>query len=173
MRKPEERVKKMNTAEQIELRRKESALRSLGAGVIAFTLWTGLKVTLVIFLVPNEEQRAAFDALGLLGWVIGLLVVLLTVLLVSAPQLWVGLSARAEAAGRRKGAAYLIVGLLLFFGEASATATGLWQLFHPNAAERSVLEAAASLLMQGSYMAILGDMLLTAIKVKRLRRETD
>lgn len=163
----------MNTPQAIELRRRESTLRSLGTGVIAFSLWAIMRPLLLSILFPEEELRAVIDSLGTWGYLVIVVFFLLCALLISSLWLWVGFSAFAEGSGKRKGRGYVIVGLFVFLLELSGTVMNVTVLFTKGLDGRTVSEMAATLLLEISSTLILGEMILTALRVKKLRRAID
>ena len=164
-----------------EIRRCRSNLSILGSGVTVFTVWELIKPILAGLLVPQtvpasaaamETPEAAFflslPRERLLAIVAGLLVFwVLNILL----RFRIGRAARAEAAGKRRGPAYIIFAGMLLVIQALFVALTVASLFRFGLSERSILEAAATLLVEAGSMATLGELAFTAVKLKRLSRQ--
>lgn len=151
-----------------ELRRQRSTLRILGTGVIALALWASIKPFLGLLLIPNEELDEVLRDSGTLGVVIVLLIAALIVLLVSSVRLWLGRSARAEGLGEPRGRAYMIVAFVLFALDAAMLLATLILLPQLDFGDKTVLDLAASFLVETTSTVIMGELAFTARKVKRL-----
>ncbi len=107
----------------------------LGAGMLVFLIWELLKPVLVVLLVkgPPASERAAVipESVSKAVLVMSVAALMLLVLLNVVLRVWVGVSARAEAAGRRRGRAYVVFAFVLFALQIAELVQGLLQLFRP------------------------------------------
>ena len=172
---------KKNAAMDKEARRCRSNLSILGSGVIVFTVWDLIKPILLWLFVPQTESvasaepeipEAAFlmrlSRETLAAVVIGLLMLwFLTVIL----RLRIGSAAKAEAAGKRKGGAYVIFAFVLLALQVFGMLLTVVNLFRFGLTSQSFMEAAASLLVEAGSMTVTGELALTATKFRKLRRQ--
>lgn len=152
-----------------ELRRSQSNLRILGTGVIAFTLWVVLKSALVLLLVSDRAPQTDGAAEMTAGaWVFVAVLLSVAVLLVLL-RLYLGFSARAEGMGKPRGRTYVVLAFVFFSFQILLFVLTLLQLLIAGLMEQSLLEFAASLLLEISSMVTMGEMAFTAVKVRKLR----
>ena len=161
-----------------ELRRTQSNLRIFGAGVIAFTLWDILKPFLVFLLAPEQNISSgdgglsatsdATEALILLGLLGGLALLVLTL----ASRLYIGFSARAEAAGKRRRGVYMVLAFLFFSIQVLLlAATVAIQFLVPDLARENIPELIASGILEITSVVTMGELAFTALKFRRLREQ--
>ncbi len=159
--------------EETELRRGQNTLFILGGGVIAFGLWSVVKMIMYFAVDPlkyfqvddiPQEYRLLVMALvyGIVALIVGLDVGL---------RIYVGLSARAEARGKKKSRAYIIVAalmaagnLLLFLGSL------LIIIFNPDTAPDNILDTLVSVIVDITAQITLIELFFTARNVQRLRK---
>ncbi len=156
----------------IELRRRRINLSTLGTGVVAFGVWNVLKTILYIFASPvsfiNTEGAGAYGAVVRLIFyaLLGLLLALDLSL-----RLYIGLSARAEGRGRRKGSGYIIAAAVLF-AMTAAYYVAAW-VTHSNTRleNQAALDYYVSMFVDITAMIMLGDLLYTAIRARKLEKQ--
>ena len=156
----------------IELRRRRINLSTLGTGVVAFGVWNVLKTMLYIFASPVSfvyvDDAAAYGAVvSLIFYVLlGLLLALDLSL-----RLYIGLSARAEGRGRRKGSGYIIAAAALF-AMTAAYYVAAW-VTHSNTRleNQAALDYYVSMFVDITAMIMLGDLLYTAIRARKLEKQ--
>ncbi len=155
-----------------KLRRNQNALVILGAGVIAFGFWSGIKTILVYFLQTDKMNEIAAE-LGegvgnippmLLLWIIVSVILGIDLLL----RLYVGLSARAEGFGRKRGRAYLVVAALMIVFFAAAIIFSITSFSLDN--YDSILDAVVTFAVDLTTMITLRELFVAAIRVKKLTR---
>ena len=149
---------------ETELRRSQSKLRILGAGMIAFALWAAIKPVLVVVLTRPEQAKAGEDALVELVFRL-LLIILPNVGL----RIFLGFSAWIEAMGNRKGMVYVILAFLVFAIQLTLLVSSLRLIIVTRELGENPLETIASLLLETTSMSTTGELAFTALKVKRLR----
>lgn len=156
----------------IELRRRRINLSTLGTGVVAFGVWNVLKTMLYIFASPVSfvyvDDAAAYGAVvSLISYaLLGLLLALDLSL-----RLYIGLSARAEGRGRRKGSGYIIAAAALF-AMTAASYVAAW-VTHSNTRleNQAALDYYVSMFVDITAMIMLGDLLYTAIRARKLEKQ--
>ena len=88
-------------------------------------------------------------------------------------KIWIGLSARAEGSGKKKGNAYMIAAFIIFAVQIAFLAGALAVLlFYPAAAENPE-NILASLVFDVSSVVITGELAFTARKVKMLAAQAE
>lgn len=158
--------------EETELRRGQNTLFILGGGVITFGLWSIVKSIMYLLVnpfqyfrsddVPQEFQLIVMAVVyGIAALLVGLDVGL---------RFFVGLSARAEARGKKKSRAYIVVAavmaagnLLLFLGTLLLAATT------PDAVTGNLLDTLVSAVVDVTALITLFELVFTARRVQRLR----
>ena len=159
---------------ETELRRCRSNLSILGSGVIVFTVWELIRPILISLLVQktNDAAPAAVPALDLSPGLIAALgaAILGLAILDIMLRFYIGRAARAEAAGKRKGNAYVAFAFFIFAFQAIGLLVTVVQLFRSGLMEKTVMDTAASLLLEISSTVIMGELAFTAVKVKKLSK---
>ena len=148
---------------EIKMRRYQNLLTVSGLGVIIFGLWTVLKTILLLFL-----QEDMLDDLpdGLFYRVLFFTLVGGVLLIDFLIRLFVGLSARAEGFGKKKGYGYIVVAILI----AIASLASLVLIFF-DIADRSILELIVSFIVEATSMIATVELLVAAFTVKKLKKE--
>ena len=146
-----------------KMRRYQNLLTISGLGVIIFALWSVLKTILLFFL--REDVRAALpdDAASrtiLLVVIIGILVIDISI------RLFVGLSARAEGFGKKKGYAYIVFAVLA----ALASLASLVMIFF-DSTYNSITELVVSVIVEATSLVVTIELLVAAFTVKKLKKE--
>jgi hypothetical protein len=157
--------------------RAQSTLRTLGDGMIIFNLWNLLKPFLLSFFGQGETVEAAdlpdFSALPELSeeMVFVLLMTALAYFVLNfVLRLYIGLSARAEGKGKRKGWLYLIVCVIIFAVDVILLITSAILNLAISVENSTYLQLFAALVLEISSIAILFETIVTSIKLKRLNR---
>ncbi len=148
---------------EIKMRRYQNLLTVSGLGVIIFGLWTVLKTILLLFL-----QEDLVDDLpdGLFYRVLFFTLIGGVLLIDFLIRLFVGLSARAEGFGKKKGYGYIVVAILI----AIASLASLVLIFF-DTADRSILELIVSFIVEATSMIATVELLVAAFTVKKLKKE--
>ena len=146
-----------------ELRRYQNLLTVSGLGVIAFGVWSVLKTLLVFFF--NKEE---FGEMPEETWARVIMFVILGALLliVFLIHLFVGLSARAEGFGKKKGYAYIVVAILMTCMSVASIVMIFLEI-----KETSIMELTVSLIVEATSLIVMIELLVAAFTVKKLRRE--
>ena len=148
---------------EIKMRRYQNLLTVSGLGVIIFGLWTVLKTILLLFL-----QEDMVDDLpdGLFYRVLFFTLIGGVLLIDFLIRLFVGLSARAEGFGKKKGYGYIVVAILI----AIASLVSLVLIFF-DMGDRSILELIVSFIVEATSMIATVELLVAAFTVKKLKKE--
>lgn len=147
-----------------KMRRYQNLLTVSGLGVIIFGLWSVLKTILLLFMkegilseIPDELFVRVMFFLILGG------ILLIDVLI----RLYVGLSARAEGFGKKKGYGYVVIAILM----ALASLTSLVLIFF-DTNEQSLWELIVSVIVEATSLVVTIELLVAAFTVKKLKKET-
>ena len=148
---------------EIKMRRYQNLLTVSGLGVIIFGLWTVLKTILLLFM-----QEDMLDDLpdGLFYRVLFFTLIGGVLLIDFLIRLFVGLSARAEGFGKKKGYGYIVVAILI----AIASLASLVLIFF-DTADRSILELIVSFIVEGKSKIAPVELLVAAFTVRKLKTE--
>lgn len=154
--------------EQAEIRRLQSTLAIAGGAVIVFCVWSFAKIAL--FLTFLDEDA--------LQWLLGINdSSLITVICVAAVilviidfilRVFVGLSARAEGHGKKKGRFYLIVAFLA----AIANALTLVAIVLSTSFSSSVFGMIVSIAVEATALAALVIVICCSIRLRRMDKTT-
>lgn len=157
----------------IEKQRKdENTLVVIGGGVIAFGVWSVVRTVMEVILRMEELQGMSGMA-GMTGLerlaaeIIMWVVVAILVGVDMSIRLFIGLSARSEGMGRKKGQAYVAVaGILAVF----YVVIWLAEMAGFHGSEQLYLSQIAAMLLDFSSSAVLVELVFTAVRVKRARK---
>ena len=160
---------KAEPTRQAQLRRLQDTLVVVGAGVIAFGTWTLVKIAL-LFALYNEEA-----VLQLLHFNSGsqLPAIFITAIFVACFDLFirvfVGLSARAEGHGEKKGGFYLVIAGLI----AVANVFSIASLAFGTSVNMSFFDAAVSIAIDATSFITLILMIRCAVRLRQLNKQTE
>lgn len=174
-----------------ELRRNQSTLAAVGLGVIAFGVWSVIKVVLMMTLNADgffetlglDELAAEGRGSRILGFaVVGVLLAFDLLL-----RLFIGLRARREGLARKKaGVIYLVLACLLAVASVYSDVTELIETFSAGEAMGAAIKTYASrltatsggdidnavvaLLVELTSLITLFELIVAGIRVKRLEK---
>ncbi len=145
----------------------------LGGGVIAFGVWSVVKMIMYFAVDPLKYFR--FDDIPQEIWLYVMVFVYGVIVLLAGLdvglRIYIGLSARAEARGKKKSRVYIIVAalmaagnLLLFLGTLVTLA------FDPETATDNILDTLVSAIVDITAQITLIELVFTARNVQRLRK---
>ena len=150
---------------EVKMRRYQNLLTVSGLGVIVFGLWSVLKTILLLFfkkeLLANVPDDTLFRVI--LFIIIGL--ILLIDFLI---RLYVGLSARTEGFGKKKGYAYIVFAVIL----ALLSLTSLVMIFFDSTIT-SITELVVSVIVEATSLVVVIELLVAAFTVKKLQKELE
>ena len=155
---------------EVKLRRFRNLLTVSGLGVIAFGGWNVLKMILV-FVMQRDTIEALFAEMSIDGLVknITIAIIIAVTVIDFLIRLFVGLSARAEGFGKKKGAAYIVFAVLLVLGSLSSLVLFFCD---PDSLTKSpILQTAVSVILEITSAVATVELLVAAITVKKLKRE--
>ena len=160
---------KAESTRQAQLRRLQDTLAVAGGGVIAFGAWSLAKIAL-LFALYNEEAVFQLFHFGSgtpmpLVFVVVIFVGCFDLLI----RLFVGLSARAEGHGEKKGSFYLIVAGFI----AVANVASIASLAFGSSVNLSLFDAAMSVAIDTTSFATLILMIRCAVRLRQLNRQTE
>ena len=167
----------MNNDRERELRRQRSTLRSLALGITAFGLWSVLKATVTAFLMPIEkmvdaETLAFFTKSGTryVVYIILFVVVLVFASIDLIPRFYVARNARRESLGQNPGKAWTVWAVVLFVIWAAIDIGEI--IFFPKLLESTStgrLDTIVSLVLDITATVILGELCLTAFRIRKIK----
>ena len=146
-----------------KMRRYQNLLTVSGLGVIIFGLWSVLKSILLLFMKEGILSEIPDDTFVRVMFFLILGGILLVDVLI---RLYVGLSARAEGFGKKKGYAYVIIAILM----ALASLTSLVLIFF-DTNEQSLWELIVSVIVEATSLVVTIELLVAAFTVKKLKKE--
>ena len=148
---------------EIKMRRYQNLLVVSGLGVIIFGLWSVLKTILLFFL--NEEELDDYPNDPFFRVILFALVAA-ALLIEFLIRLFVGLSARAEGFGKKKGYAYIVIAVLL----ALASLESLVLIFI-EADYETITELVVSVIVEATSLIVTIELMVAAFTVKKLKKE--
>lgn len=146
-----------------KMRRYQNLLTVSGLGVIIFGLWSVLKTILLLFMKEGILSEIPDDTFVRVMFFVILGGILLIDVLI---RLYVGLSARAEGFGKKKGYGYVIIAILM----ALASLTSLVLIFF-DTNEQSIWELIVSVIVEATSLVVTIELLVAAFTVKKLKKE--
>jgi len=156
---------------EAEIRQRRINMSTLGMGVIAFGVWSILKFYLYIW-VDSAYVKLPDVSPEVMAMVKTFTYVFIAVFLLIdlGLRLYLGLSARAEGMGKRKGRTYIVLTALLLIGNVIAWVIALFNASLTKAENQSTLDFYVSLLVDFSSTAMLADLLYNAIRLRKLEK---
>lgn len=148
---------------EIKMRRYQNLLTVSGLGVIIFGLWSVLKTILLLFMRDEVLGVLSNDPHTLAATLAGIGAILLIDIVI---RLFVGLSARAEGFGKKKGYAYIVFAVLM----AIASTTSLVMVFF-DANYKSITEMVVAVIVEVTSLIVTIELLVAAFTVKKLKKE--
>ena len=146
-----------------KMRRYRNLLTVSGLGVIIFGLWSVLKTILLLFMKEGILSEIPDDTFVRVMFFLILGGILLIDVLI---RLYVGLSARAEGFGKKKGYGYVVIAILM----ALASLTSLVLIFF-DSNEQSIWELIVSVIVEATSLVVTIELLVGAFTVKKLKKE--
>lgn len=155
-------------SEQAKKRRLQHTLSIAGIGVFAFCVWSLAKITIFLYLVDESTLQQTIS--GLLGikdlqittaLYISLVVIVIVDVVVRG---YVGLSARAEGHGKKKGSFYLVVAVLA----AIANICSLVAIAFSTTLVLSPLNMVVSIIVEATAVAALVLVVRSAVALRRM-----
>ena len=146
-----------------KMRRYRNLLTVSGLGVIIFGLWSVLKTILLLFMKEGILSEIPDDTFVRVMFFLILGGILLVDVLI---RLYVGLSARAEGFGKKKGYGYVVIAILM----ALASLTSLVLIFF-DSNEQSIWELIVSVIVEATSLVVTIELLVAAFTVKKLKKE--
>ena len=155
--------------QQATIRRLQDTLVVLGTGVIAFGVWTLVK-SILLYTLGNAHfreqmgQPATAMALEFIYVAVGI-----GTLCELGFRLYVGLSARAEGFGKRKGWGYIVVvGIMALFSLLSVVVATRALIF----LETDAMDFVVTLGIEGTSFVLLVLLIYSSVKLKKIMRAT-
>ena len=150
---------------QARVRRLQDTLGIVGVGVIAFGAWTLAKTILFLFLYNEGSIRQLYGLNDELPMEVFYIVFAVFSLFDMMVRLYVGLSARAEGLGKRKGSAYLVVAALMV---ALSVAGLVFMAFSESSGSPSLFDLIMTVIIEVTSIATLVLMIFSAIRLRQL-----
>lgn len=149
-------------------RRLQDTLIISGTGVLAFSIWTLAKTALVLALIDERMLLSVvFLGAGIPLSVFYLVIGLFLLVDISA-RAFVGVSARAEGNGKKKGNAYLVVAVLAALGNALTAIV----VMSGAISTLTVLDVVVAAAIELTSLAALAMVVYCAISLRRMGRAT-
>ena len=157
---------------ETELRRRRSELLTLGYGIIAFGLWSVLKTYLYTWVDPIIREADVTAENRTAAAIVAYIMITMVLAVDFGLRLYVGMSARAEGMGKKKGRGYIVVAALMLL-----ISVLLWFLslgyIQSRAENDSLMDYIISMVVDLTSIAILARLVYNAVKVRQLRRELE
>ena len=152
---------------QRDLRRNENILSVSGVTVILFGVWTAIKLVLYFSLSEDGFRAIPKDAEGQLERLILIAILVLFICISMSTRLCVGLSARAESMGRKKGYGYVVLAVLILAADILALG---FSLAHIEENFDSWMDLIITLFVEATSMLTIAELIVAAFRVKKLKR---
>ena len=152
--------------EQARIRRLQDTLAIVGIGVIAFGAWSLAKMTLYFLMYDEAAQRQMFGISNEISMQAYYITFAVFALIDLAIRLYVGLSARSEGHGKRKGSAYLVIAAIM----AATSVASVILLALGFSTSPWIIDVIMSVLIEATSAATLVLMIFCAARLRRLNR---
>ena len=162
----------MNEKREIELRHLQNTLLTLGFGVILFGFWTAVK-TLIVYYEGFMEfwTEEMGELIEIMPWLLpfGAFMFFSFISVDLLVRVFVGLSARSEARGRRKkGIVYLAWAFFLAALSALSIRAMIVRFLNH---DETVWDTNVTLLIEATSMYILLHLIVTVLRIRHLEKE--
>ena len=152
---------------QRDLRRNENILAVSSLTMILFGVWTAIKLVLYFSLSEDGFRAIPKDAEGQLERLILIAILVLFIGGSMTFRLIVGLSARAESMGRKKGYGYVVLAVLILAADILALG---FSLAHIEENFDSWMDMVITLFVETTSMLTIAELIVAAFRVKKLKR---
>ena len=152
---------------QRDLRRNENILAVSSLTMILFGVWTAIKLVLYFSLSEDGFRAIPKDAEGQLERMILTAILVLFICISMSTRLCVGLSARAESMGRKKGYGYVVLAVLILAADILALG---FSLAHIEENFDSWMDMVITLFVETTSMLTIAELIVAAFRVKKLKR---
>lgn len=152
---------------QRDLRRNENILAVSSLTMILFGVWTAIKLVLYFSLSEDGFRAIPKDAEGQLERLILIAILVLFICISMSTRLCVGLSARAESMGRKKGYGYVVLAVLILAADILALG---FSLAHIEENFDSWMDLIITLFVEATSMLTIAELIVAAFRVKKLKR---
>ena len=154
-----------------KLRRLENNLVISGTGLMAFTVWSFIRVLLFVYTFRDElmelmRQQDDWDGDDI-PFSLVLLVVVILLAIVALPSLYVAKAARDEGRRRKSRKAYIVLAMIMLIPQALGAIYSIADIFVADDA----FDASVTAIIDITVHAVFAETVTTAIRVKKYRKE--
>jgi hypothetical protein len=154
-----------------KLRRLENNLVISGTGLMAFTVWSFIRVLLFVYTFRDElmelmRQQDDWDGDDI-PFSLVLLVVVILLAIVALPSLYVAKAARDEGRRRKSRKAYIVLAMIMLIPQALGAIYSIADIFVADDA----FDASVTAIIDITVLAVFAETVTTAIRVKKYRKE--
>ena len=159
-----------NDPGSLRYRRESSTLVVLGTGVMAFGIWSIIKLIgtfafrIPLFTASEEEE------LGSVGMIFAIIIAVIIVSVDVLLRIFVGIRARREGAGKKAGKAYLVFLVLMIIVSVISVIVEIDAVL---SAERDFFDSYANLIMELTSLVVSFEVYMAAIYVRRFRAKAE
>lgn len=154
--------------EELALRRSSGALSVLGTTTIILGVWNLVKTVLSTIYMSDKARDEISESVPPEAMPLFIGIIAVIAILTFALRVYIGLSARAEAAGEKKRPAYLFLTGVLF---AEYFYFFYFDLLSAKELDEQFLSILGDLFIEVTAMGVLVFLLVNAIRVRRLKRQ--
>lgn len=160
---------------EVQLRKHQNMLVIIGSGVMSFGMWSAIKMVLYSMMRRSEfretiaEQGASEDIQGVL-LIIMYLFIGIGLAFILALRSYIGLSARAEGMGKKRGNGYIIAASLLTLVDTLIFAVVAYYSFTAPQLIDDLLDRIVSGVVELTSLVTLAELVYSAIRVRQLTR---
>ncbi len=169
-----------NSPEQIKLRKSQNTLIIVGAGMILFDIWSAVKALIVLLIgradtIASVRENMTDDSLQLSDGAIlavTIIIFMLAVLIELGIRVYIGLSAIAEARGKRSGKLYLVLTVFFILFSFVTIAASIVALVTGAVKEGTSQEdvSMASIVIEVTSLIMMIQMIISAVRVKKYNK---
>lgn len=152
--------------QEARIRRLRDTLFIAGGAVIAFSVWALAKTALILFVSNEEKLSSMFGVSGDAPFWLYIAIALVLLFLDLVFRGYVGLSARAEGRGKKKGPFYLVVATLAAIGNATSALGAAFG----SAMAASVFDAVVTIVIEATSLIALVLVIYCSIRLRSLRK---
>lgn len=155
-----------------ELRKHQDMLIIIGTGVIAFGVWSVIK-TVLYYALSRDEMLRILKEQGLeQGYEAGVYVLIaLALAFILGLRIYIGLSARAEGVGKRRGNGYVVLAAIMTLANFGGFVLSVAGAFELELTLDNIVDLSVTFVVELTSIATMAELVYSALRVRNLRKQ--
>ena len=144
----------------------------IGTGVIAFGVWSVIK-TVLYYALSRDEMLRILKEQGLeQGYEAGVYVLIaLALAFILGLRIYIGLSARAEGVGKRRGNGYVVLAAIMTLANFGGFVLSVVGAFELELTLDNIVDLSVTFVVELTSIATMAELVYSALRVRNLRKQ--